>query len=249
MDGFTLSLAYKYVALVLMLGEVNFFSAGTGLKFDHPVTETDVRAGSHVGPPKTNDFTGSILTDKYFFGFGWGHLANFHRNDFRSDSDTQVRERNERLAKQSSLIDTNGALELATGWLSAMGVDLPLLQQKYKLNVVQWRYRGDGLTQGPVMLPVYQVEWRGSPFPTKRTKRETAVVTLTILGTTKELIEYHLLDDSLFARPAIRIPEPQRLLSLPDSEFQQYNAQQRSNLLAQVTAAVPSASPVPSAQK
>src|SRR5208282_2192796 len=113
MDGFTLSLAYKYVALVLMLGEVNFFGSRTGLQFDHPVTEADVRAGSHVGPPKTNDFSGSILTDKYFFGFGWGHLANFHRNDFKSDSDATVRERNVRLSKLSSLIDTNGAYQLA----------------------------------------------------------------------------------------------------------------------------------------
>lgn len=195
MDGFTLSLAYKYVALVLMLGEVNFFGSKTGLQFDHALTENDVRAGSHVGPAKTNDFSGSILTDKYFFGFGWGHLANFHRNDWKSDSDATVRERNARLSKMTSLIDTNGAYQLAVGWLGAVGVDLAALDKKYKLNIIQWRSRPEGLSQGPVMLPVYQVEWRGSPTAAaQRRGRQMAVVSLTILGSTKELIEYHVLD-------------------------------------------------------
>lgn len=217
-----------------MLGEVNFFGNRTGLQFDHPITEADVRAGSHVGPPKTNDFSGSILTDKYFFGFGWGHLANFHRNDFKSDSDRTVRERNATLSKLSSLVDTNGAYQLATNWLSAIGVDVVALNKKYNINIVQWRSRPEGLSESPVMLPVYQVEWRGSPFPTKTREREMAVVTLTALGTTKELVEYHMLDDSLFVRPRLQVPEPEKLLSIKDVEFQSFDALQRSNLLSGV---------------
>ena len=230
-------MAYKYVALVLMLGGVNFFGKKVGLEFDHPVTESDVREGSHVGPAKTNDFSGSILTDKYFFGFGWGHLANFHRNDFKSDSDAAVRERNVRLSKMTSLIDTNGAYQIATNWLNGIGIDLAALDRKYKLNIVQWRYRAEGFSQGPVMLPVYQVEWRGSPtVAAQRRGRQMAVVTLSILGSTKELIEYHVLDYSLFVSPPIKIVEPEKLLALPDSEFQQYNAEQRSNLVVRATA-------------
>ena len=46
-----------------------------------------------------------------------------------------------------------------------MGVDTAALEKKYKRNVTQWRSRPEGFTQNPTMLPVYQVEWRGSPFP------------------------------------------------------------------------------------
>jgi len=232
MNPFAISLAYKYVALLLMLGEVNFFASKTGLNSGRPFAEAEVREGSHVGPPKTNDFSGSILTDKYFFGFGWGHLANFHRNDFRSDSDATVRERNSRLSKLSSLIDTNGAYQLATNWLGEMGVDLAALHTKYKLNILQWRSRPEQFGEAPVMLPVYQVEWRGSPFPTKK-ERQMAVVTVTVLGTTKELVEYHLLDDSLFLRPRLKVPNPEKLLSMSDSDFRALDPLQRSNLVSE----------------
>jgi hypothetical protein len=243
MNGVTLSLAYKYVALALMLAEVNFFAGKVGLKTDHPVTEQEVRAGSHVGPPSTNDFGGSILTDAYFFGFGWGHLANFHRNDFRSDSSATVKERNIRLSKMPSLIDTNGASELATAWLGAVGVDVAALEMKYKRRVTQWRCPPQGLSQGPTMLPVYQVEWRGSPFKSPRRPTDMAVVTITILGSTKELIEFHILDDTLFLRPRITINGQQKLLAIPDAEFQGFDPLQRSNLVIQSTEQATETSP------
>jgi hypothetical protein len=228
-----LTLAYKYVAVALMLMHVNFFAGKVGLKLDHPITEQDVRGGSHVSPPRTNNFSGSILTDDYSFGFGWGHLANFHRNDFRADSNAAVRELNARLSKSSSLIDTNGAHDLATNWLGIIGVDLQEAQRKYKLKITQWRYYPAGLSESPVLLPVFLVEWRGAPFKPPRRQIEMAVVALTILGTTKELIEFHVLDDSLFVRPGIAINDQDRLFSISDAEFQTFDALQRSNLVVQ----------------
>jgi len=59
-----------------------------------------------------------------------------------------------------------------------------------------------------------------------------AVVTLTILGSTKELIEYHVLDDSLFQRSRLQIAESEKLLSISDAEFQSFDALQRSNLMS-----------------
>jgi len=245
MTPFVISLAYKYVALALMLVQVNQFAGKVGLKLDHPVTEQDVRSGSHVGPPNTNDFTGSILTDAYFFGFGRGHLANFHRNDFKSDSDATVRERNLRLSKLSSMIDTNGAYQLATNWLSAAGVDVTALAKQYRLNIVQWRYRPQGFSQTPLTLPVFQVEWRGSPFKSQRRRADMAVVTVTVLGSTKELIEYHILDDALFISPRIAVPDQTTLLAIPDSEFQAFTPLQRSNLIFQSLGPAGQASPPP----
>jgi len=227
-----ISLAYRFVALSLMLAEANFFASKVGLKTDQPLGESDLRSGGHLGPPRTNDFSGSLYTDACVFGFGWGHLANFYRRDFRPTSDAAAKEQNARLSKLSSLIDTNGAYQLATNLLTTIGVDVAALGSRYVLNINQWRYRPEGLGQNPVLLPVYQVEWRGWPFPAQNRRREMAVVTVTILGATKELLEYHLLDDSLCVRPRINIPDPKELLSIPDAEFRAFDALKRSKLLS-----------------
>jgi hypothetical protein len=81
-----------------------------------------------------------------------------------------------------------------------------------------------------IVLPVYTVEWRGSILRSQP-KRESAVVTVTIFGATKELVEYHVLDDSLFLRPRIEIKDPEELLAIPDDEFRAFDALQRSNLV------------------
>lgn len=54
---------------------------------------------------------------------------------------------------------------------------------------------------------------------------------MTIFGATKELVEYHVLDDSLFLRPRIVIKNAEKLLSIPDEEFAKWTTVQRSNLV------------------
>lgn len=130
----TLNLAYKFVALMLMVSEANFFCSQTCLPTTLPVTASDLRKGGHVGPPTLGNFSGSVLTDAYFFGFSQGHLANFRKRGFMpQSSDQAIRERNLELAKFSSLIDTNGAYRLATNWLGGLGLDLGALHAKYRL--------------------------------------------------------------------------------------------------------------------
>lgn len=229
-----LTLAYKYVAMTLMLAEANFFCTTTGLHQDRPFIEQDLRNGGHVGPYNPRDFGGSLLTDKYLFGFGWGHLATFSKRGFKPlDSDKGVQARNLELAKFSSLIDTNAAHELATNWLTALGIDVPRLATKYRLVLTQWRYYPDGNTEGKaVILPVYDVEWRGHILRSQP-GRETTVVRVTIFGATKELVNYLVLDDSLFLRPRIAIKDAEKLLAIPDDEFRRYDSNQRSNLIVQ----------------
>src|SRR5438105_6555911 len=96
-EPLAVNLAYKYVALALMLGEANFFARQANLHLDKPFSLADALPGSHVGPPSTNDLTGSVVTTSYFFGFGQGHLANFKRMDFASASANEIKARNERL--------------------------------------------------------------------------------------------------------------------------------------------------------
>jgi hypothetical protein len=227
----TLNLAYKFVAMTLMVAESNVFCSKTGLAPGHSFISEDVRQGSHVGPFNPKDFGGSIVTDRHLFGFGWGHLANFRKRGFMpQDSDQAIRERNLELAKFSSLIDTNGAYDLATNWLAALGLDLATMERKYRLNFIQWRYYPEGTGGKVSMLPVYTVEWPGFILRSQP-KRESAVVSVTVFGATKELVEYHVLDDSLFLRPRIQIKDPEELLAIPDEEFRKLDSAQRSNLV------------------
>lgn len=228
------NLAYNYIAMALMLAEASFFTGKTGISQHLPITEVDVRNGSHVGPPNPKDFGGSILTDHYFFGFGWGHLANFYKRGFMPTTAPGIRQRNMELSKQTSQIDSNGAVRLATNWLAHLGIEIPALESKYKRNVVQWRHYPDGENAQAVLLPVYQVEWRGILLRSRR--YESAVATVTIFGATKELVECRVLDDSLFSRPRIQLKEMEKLLAISNDEFGSLPATERSNLVVRFRA-------------
>lgn len=223
--------AYNFVAMMLMLAEAGFFCSVMELPGGGAFTERDVRRGSHVGPPALGHFSGSILTDDYFFGFWQGHLANFHKRGFMpQDSDQAIRNRNLELAKFSSLIDANAAYQLATNRLAAFGIDLHALEGKYRRNIIQWKFYPEG-KEGPViMLPVYHVEWLGFILRTQ-TNRERAVVSVDIYGATREVVEFHVLDDSLFLHPSIQIKSLEKLMAISDAEFAGYDALQKSNLI------------------
>ena len=211
-----------------------------GLVQQAGITVSDVRQGSHAGPPNTNDFTGSILTDQYFFGFGRGHIANFVAQGFQKKTDEEVKRQNIELSKLSSAIDTNGAYRLATNWLSNSGVDIAVTESKYRLAINQWRfypkYQPTGSqmdTNDVVLLPIYEVSWRGVMLTKSGRKLpEGPVIKLIISGVTKELLQYHVYDDSLFTTSAIKIDAADSLLNISDEEFQSYSELQRSNLVA-----------------
>jgi hypothetical protein len=56
---------------------------------------------------------------------------------------------------------------------------------------------------------------------------------MTIFGPTKELIEYHLFDDALMLRPKLEIKDYDKLLSISNSVFSQYDESQRNDLIKQ----------------
>jgi hypothetical protein len=50
-------------------------------------------------------------------------------------------------------------------------------------------------------------------------------------GVTKDVLEYHNLDDSLMLNPRIEIRDPRKLLAVPDEDFQKLDSSQRSTLV------------------
>ena len=231
--------AYKYVALAVMLTNCNLFVQETHLPLDHPLAQTNIiLSRCSVAPPRLMGFGGSVVTEKYFFGFGHGHLANFWQWEFHAESYSNIRAQQEAWAKMSSPIGTNDVRQLALNWLANLGVDTATMEKKYPCEIKQeFFYRHPAgslapLNQGKVPLPIFVISWgaipvRGHPqysFP---------AVTMTLFGPTKELIEFHLFDDSLTLRPKLEIKNFEKLLTVSDEVFRQFDEKQRSNLVNQ----------------
>jgi hypothetical protein len=231
------SLAYRTVAVEKLLREANIVSEQLKLPTPHPIQPSD--ANIRVRPPwfSKSDSTNMSLSkaDRIraatFFASGVVESANFayslggpencryvHR--FKIKDEDSIFDLYPELAKTPALIDTNGAYQLATQWLSAISVDVPALERKYKLNYYQWFFWGRPedltadhwtyhapTTTNRTMLPIFDVNWGDAGSP---------AVKVTILGTTKELMELRMEDSSFVRRPPLIITNAMELNTRPD---------------------------------
>lgn len=238
MNPFPTNLAYHYVAIALMLIQVNFFCGRTGVGSNLTFSEKDVSSASHVGPPSESRFSGSIMTDKFFFGFISGHLTHFKDVSLMTAnlSDAELSQMNLNLAKQRSLIETNEAYKLATNWLNLMGIDIHTMGTTYSCHVQQRVFfpdhRLNNVTNSLTMsLPIFDVEWHGPLKLRTHTIPNLCLVRITISGVSKKLLGFDIQDDSLVLRPPIDIKDRQKLLAITDDEFVKYTDTQRSDLV------------------
>lgn len=213
------TLAYKYVATLAMLCECQHFSQQLDLPIKGELSLTNV-AKVYVCPPKILGFGGSMRVENYEFNFTDGKgLYNIVRVDrFGSVSWEELLSR---LAREKSLIGTNEAYELATNWLSVVGVDVAKLEMKYRHTVSQHSLSpvdNDSVGRTNVVIPLFYVDWGGGD------------VTMTIYGTTKELLDMRIEDASLSTRPKRFIKNWETLLAIPDAEFLKYSDPQRMEL-------------------
>jgi hypothetical protein len=91
------------------------------------------------------------------------------------------------LIGKPSLIDTNGAYQLATQWLAAVDVDMAAVG-KLKWTVNQLHYKAKGATNY-VTLPLYYVDFGNEHYPASGNLQafDEPLVSVEVLGTTKEL--------------------------------------------------------------
>ncbi len=224
-----------------MLFQANWFCQTLGLPRSREFSLANVRQGSSIGPIGTNDFGGSLLTDDYFFGFDAGHIANVVKQGHQPQTDADVKRQNIELSQHASLIDTNGAVKLATNWLARAGVKLSVLQTNYTMSVTQWRFfswyqptNGFGATsKDVVLLPIYDVVWSGEYIRKGHIRHHGPVVKVTVSGITKEMWEYHVYAEQLTDTPPIEVKQLEKVLAIPDAEFEAYDDLQRSNFVAQ----------------
>lgn len=162
--------AYKYVALAVMLTNCNLFVQQTQLPLDHPLTLTNiVLSRCSVAPPRLMGFGGSIVTEKYFFGFGHSHFANFWQWEFHAESIDNIRAKQIEWSQLTSQIGTNEVHTLAVSWLNNLGVDTQTLEQEYPCNIIQkFYYKNSNSSLTPmyntkVALPIYVISWGINP--------------------------------------------------------------------------------------
>lgn len=113
--------------------------------------------------------------------------------------------------------------------LRSIGVNTSILEKNCPVEIVQRHYDPNGEGKS-VMLPVFRVEWR-SPSSAEPGSRARVTASAAVFGATRQLIEYHVMDKSLFLGPPLAIVDPEKLLMISDREFETLTDVGRSNML------------------
>lgn len=223
-------LAYKCVAVTLMLAEINICASRLHLPVDLPMKEQDIKAEA-VFPPGIIGFAGRIDTEKYSFSFAKSGRLRFITNLNDNRGNLSLREYQEQISHIKSVINTNDAYRIATNWLVAMDVDVQRLEKENSHMSKQqfftaWPDNEKNNVEREFTLPFFDVKWGNWTQP---------VIDVKISGATGELLKLRQEDDSYSKRPVSLIKDVDKLLTIPDEEFLKYSRAERSNLVVRFT--------------
>jgi len=187
-------LAYKYVALAVLIAEANFNAERLDLPIPRPIKEEQLTF-KLIAPTNILNlgFMGSIRTPQYMFSEGGDRryrlLAKLDQEGYTELSGAVY---NKILEHEKSLINTNQAYQLATNWLARIDVDVTALEKTNRWEVRQRWFYGEQGEQ--ILLPVFFVKWGDWKEPT---------VVVNIDGRTKQFIEILQNDDSFSRRSPV----------------------------------------------
>lgn len=216
----TVSLAYQFVAVAVMLAEINYCCSKLDMDIELPITEKAIRKAA-VFHPDIIGFAGNVYTERFAFDFSRSGRLRFITK-------LQKRSRIEyldTLVGVKSVIDTNDAYRIATNWLVGMEIDLEKLEKERPPTVRQQLF----LTKAgaTVDLPIFHIKWGDW---------HRSAVEATVSGENRTLISLRQDVISYSKRPASLITNVAELLAITDAEFRGYSAAQRSNLVARFAA-------------
>ncbi|MFN3407883.1 MAG: hypothetical protein ACK45B_02710 [Limisphaerales bacterium] len=231
------SLAYRMAAGQQMLDEANSFASHLKLPIQQPITFQNAM-NIHVTAPwyskadnpdaslskadrirKGRFFAaGAIETSNFYFGYTKGRLWSVQRLKLKDES--SIVELFPELIKTPSVVDSNGAYQLATQWLASVSVDVAKMERKNKAAFHQWHFNGkpddipksdlmpeSAKSTNTTMLPIFDIQWgEGEAFAAK----------VTVIGTTKELFRLEVRDETLSKRPLLAVPNAVELNERPE---------------------------------
>lgn len=224
MDKLLLPMAYKYVVLMVMLGEINHCTDKLGLP--GPAIRQDDVSTFYVTHPLLTGFGGTVETENFSFSFFKSgilrQIVRIHKFDRSPRREVLLN-----LSRLSSVIGTNDAYRLATNWLHAIDVNAFALERRYGHHVEQTFFYGDrerpsSSGRRVVLLPIFHVTWGNERDP---------AVTVSIYGPTRELLAIRQSDDSFSQRPRNLLTNVSDLLNISDAEFVSYSAIERDRLV------------------
>jgi hypothetical protein len=228
-------LAYKCVAVAVLVAEANFNAERLNLPIERPIVESRLtfKFIAPLSTLKDDGFGGRVDAGHYAFSEG-GRPGYRYITKLDPFGGLSMAEENEMLSHHKSLVGTNGAYQLATNWLALIDVDVRELERTNTVQVQQRWFWGEGSPAPQVLLPIFEVTWGGGK------------VKVTVDGRTRQFIDIRQEDDSFSRRPRELIKDLDKLLALPDEEFLKCSALERSNLVARfcaVTYAAPTNHP------
>jgi hypothetical protein len=236
------NLAWRAAVVQKMLVEANWAAARLELPTPHPILMTDIQ-DEYIGLPFSSMLPGTnrlydinipreerlhalkfgpqgwIATASFQFYFNAGKLWQVER--LSAPNVERYALNLGELVGKPSLIDTNGAYQLATQWLAAVDVDMKALE-KLKWTVNQLHYRARGATNY-VTLPLYYVDFGNKHFPASENIKafDKPLVSVEVLGTTKELQELEINEPAFSRRPRLFITNALELFRTPNPSVKQ----------------------------
>jgi hypothetical protein len=118
--------------------------------------------------PPTQGLSGWVNTTNYHFEFSRGRLTYFAQRNWLKNISPPVNDTSE-LTNRVSLIDTNGAYQLATQRLSGLSVDVLALQKNILPHITQDIFYRQTTNQfgkteiERIPIPVFEVSWGNRP--------------------------------------------------------------------------------------
>jgi hypothetical protein len=200
--------AYQAAGFELLVAEANWIvrqiGSGERIAMQNPAPEEWSVANDH---PR---ISGSVCSASYRFNFLQGVLRGITKIKWMERLSPPVRNWSD-IAGRSSLIDVEGAEELARGWLRDWAISVEELEARHPLKVSQAKIRmeDDGAgRENRVAAPFFILHWGLPP---------SVPLSMQILGTTKELIGLEINDPSVWRRPRLELVDGAELLGEPPS--------------------------------
>jgi len=229
------TIAYQSAAMQLMVGQANFDAQQLHLKETLPLTvPANTNEWKVAMPP--DGVAGGFATANYIYRFDAGKLELIQKKPRKPGMPEDPAD------TEPSLVDTNGAYELARQWLAGISVDVTALESKYPHHVTQIDARPTPgtlrrLSQPPERAkatnrvahaavnrpksPKFEITWGGSAAGSPATSNRFPVqITMEIQGATKQCLGVRIFNPDLVKSPPLRITNAEALLGTPPSPQQ-----------------------------
>ena len=215
-------LAYKFVAITLMLAEVNLAVSRLNIPIKWPVQESEVNSAL-VAPPGWNWAITAGRIDIHGYSFSFSHEGKLRYIwKIKPFGKLGMADRNDMLVKEESIINETDAYIIATNWLTQMQVNVPLLQKSFPRSIRrEYRWRPADIRKKD-LLPLFEVKWG---------KWDEPEVMVEIDGRSKGLLQLRVQDECVLLRPVVVVSNRKQLSEIPDQEFLGYSRDQRRQLL------------------